>query len=247
MTTSMLTQLLIFTVASVALTVGVGAIPLLKLWKEDHLHSFVSFSAGVMMATAFLHLMPDTLERADHTLIGPCILGSFLALFLLEKFVMIHPCEESHCDYHTIGLASFAGMIIHTFFDGLALGSAMLIPGLGWVVFAAIMAHKVPSSFALASILKKARWTNARIALFLLFFSLTIPFGAFCSSTFLKSLGDPFTGIALALSLGTFLYVATSDFLPDVHRHQEHRIKNLLFFFGGITLIAITVIFVPHV
>lgn len=242
----MIPQLLTFTFASVLLTVGVGVIPLLKHWKEDHLHSFVSFSAGIMMATAFLHMMPDTIERANPHIIGPCILGSFVFLFLLEKFVMIHPCEESHCDYHTIGLASFAGMITHTFFDGLALGSAMLVPKLGPIVFIAIMAHKIPSSFALASILKKARWQNSSIVLFLLFFSLTIPAGAFCSLTFLSSVGEDITGVALALSLGAFLYVATSDFLPDVHRHEEHRLRNLLYFFAGIAVIAITVFYVPH-
>ncbi len=243
----MYSQLLIFAFTSILLTVGVGIIPFLKHWKADHLHSFVSFSAGVMIATAFLHLMPETLERADHKIIGPCILGSFLTLFLLEKFVMIHACEESHCDYHTLGLAAFVGMIIHTFFDGLALGSAMLVPGLGTIVFAAIMAHKIPSCFALASILKKAKWKNTKALIFLFIFSLTIPLGALFSLSFLQAEDSRFTGVALALSLGTFLYIATSDFLPDVHRHQDHRLKNLLCFFGGITLISLSVLFLPHV
>ena len=159
---------------------------------------------------------------------------------------MLHPCEETHCDYHTMGMAAFAGMLTHTFFDGFALGSALMVPGLGTVVFFAIMAHKIPSSFALSSILRKAKWKRGKILLFILVFGSIIPLGAFVSVSLLKSIGDQAVGIALALSLGTFLYISTSDFLPEVHRAHDRRFKNLAAFLGGIVLLALMAFLLPE-
>lgn len=248
---SLYQNLATFGTLAILLTLLGGAVPLLRHWKEDHLHTFVSFSAGVLIATAFLHLMPDAISRGNPLWVGFCILVSFLFLFILEKFVMLHPCEETHCDYHTIGVAAFAGMLTHTFFDGFALGSALMVPGLGGrpglgsVVFFAIMAHKIPSSFALASILRKAKWSRRKILLFIFIFGSIIPLGALVSVSLLKSIGDQAVGVALALSLGTFLYISTSDFLPEVHRAHDRRFKNLAAFLGGIVLLALMAFLLP--
>lgn len=231
-------QLLLFSLLAVVLTLAGGSIPLLKAWKEDHLHSFVCFSAGVLLSTAFLHLLPDALERAEARNVGACILLSFLFLFILEKFIMLHPCEETHCDYHTMGKAAFVGMLIHTFFDGFALGASVLVKNLGSVVFLAIMAHKIPSSFSLASILKAAKWSTGKIVFYIFIFGFVIPVGAYTSNSLLHLVGEKTIGIALSLSLGTFLYISTSDFLPEVHRAQNRRLKNLASFVLGIALMA---------
>jgi zinc and cadmium transporter len=244
---SLYSRLFFFGALSILLTVLGGAIPLLRRWQEDHLHNFVSFSAGVFMATAFLHLLPEAIAMVPPVQIGAYILGSFLALFILEKFIMLHPCEESHCDYHTIGLAAFFGMLIHTFFDGVALGASLMVGNLGSVVFFAIMAHKVPSSFSLASILKKAKWSTRKILVFIFIFGAIIPLGALASLTVLKTVGDQAVGIGLALSLGTFIYIATSDFLPEVHRVHSNKFKNLASFLLGILLIAGMKFLLPHV
>lgn len=236
-------SLVLYGSLSILLTVLGGVIPLLRHWKEDHLHSFVSVSAGLLLSTAFLHLMPETFERVEPQVGSALILLSFLVLFVIEKFVMLHPCEESHCDYHTIGIASYVGMVIHTFFDGVALGTSFLVPGLSGIVFLAIMMHKVPSSFSLACILKKAKWPTPRIFLFLALFGSLIPLGSSLSSYFLSQMGDKVIGYGLALSLGTFIYISTSDFLPEVHRRDSHRIRSLLSFLAGIFLGCLSAFF----
>lgn len=231
---------------AILLTILGGVFPLMRHWKEDHLHGLVSLSAGILLATAFLYLMPDALERLEPHRAGLWILASFVSLFILEKFIMLHPCEESHCDYHTVGVTAYAGMLIHTFFDGVALGSAFFVKDLGGMIFVAIMAHKIPSSFSLACILKKAGWSTGRILLFLALFGSMLPLGALASAAVIGHLGTDAIGYALALSLGTFLYISTSDFLPEVHRKNEGRFFNLGLFLMGVVLIyALTRIF-PH-
>lgn len=242
-----LNTVLFYSSIAIFCTVISGLIPVLGRWKEDHLHGFVSFSAGILLATAFLHLLPDTLERTSPHTVGFFILASFLGLFILEKFVMLHPCEETHCDYHTVGITAFVGMIIHTFFDGFALGAAIKAGGtLPRMVFFALMAHKIPSSFALGSILCKAKWPKARIALFILIFASIIPLGTVISLNVLNEIGGEWVGVALALSLGTFLYISTSDFLPEVHHPHGSRLKSLIYFLSGIGLMAFLALGLPH-
>ncbi|MBX7149169.1 ZIP family metal transporter [bacterium] len=235
---SFLSQFFVYGILAVSLTLISGAIPLLNRWKDDHLHGFVSFSAGVLIAIAFVYMLPETMEHLPADKAGLCILGSFLLLFIIEKFVMLHPCEESHCNYHTVGLTAFFGMLTHTFFDGLILGASLLVPHLAPLVFFGIMAHKIPSSFALGSILRKAGWPSVKIILFLLVFGSVIPAGAFTSHYLLESVQGPGVGIAFALSLGTFLYISTSDFLPEVHRAHNRRFHNLVFFLIGIVVMV---------
>ncbi|MDO8519073.1 MAG: ZIP family metal transporter [Deltaproteobacteria bacterium] len=231
-------QILLYALLALVLTIAGGTVPLLARWKETHLDNFVSFSAGILLATAFLHLLPEALLKIPGREAGVAILAAFIFLFILEKFVMFHPCDESHCDYHTIGAAAFAGMSIHTFFDGFALGAAFEVAGLAPLVFLAIMAHKIPSSFSLASILKKAAWPLPRILVFVILFSLIIPLGMFVSHSILSGIGEKPVGFALAASLGTFIYISTSDFLPQVHRAGPGRFAKLVSFGIGIALMT---------
>ncbi|MDO8519958.1 MAG: ZIP family metal transporter [Deltaproteobacteria bacterium] len=240
-------QMLSFGLLAVGLTLAGGAIPVLSRWKEAHLDNFISFSAGVLLATAFLHLLPDALDKISGREAGPVILASFIFLFVLEKFVMLHPCEEGHCDYHTIGAAAFAGMSIHTLFDGFALGASFGVVGLAPLVFMAIMAHKIPSSFTLATILKKGGWPARRILLFIFLFGLIIPLGMVISHSILNSIGDRAVGLALAASLGTFIYIATSDFLPQVHRAGPGRMAKLIAFGLGIALMTAVTYCLPAI
>lgn len=216
-----------------------GIIPLWERWRHHHLHHFVSFSAGVLIATAFLHILPDAIGQASPKKIGVCVLASFLTLFILEKFVMLHACEETHCDYHTVGMAAFLGMSLHTFFDGIALGASLLVPKLAPIVFFAIIIHKIPESFSLASILRKTPWSLRKIFVFIFAFSLIVPIGAATSLKIFDFVGQGFVGIALSLSLGTFIYISTSDFLPEVHRAHSSRMKNLLSFLSGVVVVAV--------
>jgi zinc and cadmium transporter len=206
----------------------------------------LSFSGGVMLGAAFFYMLPEAVELGGVGTV-PVVLIGFLTLYLLERFVLIHICaepgmnqalstatmdrphdhpghvhgDEAGCEVHTLGLAAWIGMSIHTMVDGFALGAANHQEGLGLLVFIAILAHKIPSSFSLSAILRgegygrlKALWMNA-------FFALMVPLGAgvYLAARSLLPMGtERFTAYALAFSGGTFLHLSLSDILPDLHR-----------------------------
>jgi zinc and cadmium transporter len=228
-----------------------GALPLVGRVQRNDLG--LSFSAGVMLGAAFFHMLPEAAAGAGLRAI-PFVLVGFLFLFLLERFVLVHICaepgpaaaaggaapglalqrHEAHghahagtgCDVHTIGLAAFVGLSLHTLVDGFALGAASSERALGFLVFLAILAHKVPSSFSLSAILRAEGYSRGRALLMNGAFAATVPLGAGLY-LLLRDLvqAASFTALALATSAGTFLHLALSDILPDLHRRGGSKLK----------------------
>src|SRR4029077_2918978 len=55
----------------------------------------------------------------------------------------------SHASY-----AALLGLVIHTFFDGVAIASGLLVSAwLGGVIFTAVFLHKLPEGFTVASLM----------------------------------------------------------------------------------------------
>jgi zinc and cadmium transporter len=141
-----------------------------------------------------------------------------------------HAPEHAHtatgCDVHTIGLAAFVGLSLHTIVDGFALGAASSERALGFLVFLAILAHKVPSSFSLSSILRAEGYSRRRSLLMNAAFATMVPIGA---GLYLALRGlvhtESFTPLALAASSGTFLHLALSDIIPDLHRRGGSKLR----------------------
>jgi len=137
-----------------------------------------------------------------------------------------HAHAGTGCDVHTMGLAAFVGLSLHTVVDGFALGAASSEQALGFLVFLAILAHKVPSSFSLSAILRGEGYSRRRALLMNGAFATMVPIGA---GLYLLLRGlvqtESFTPLALAASSGTFLHLALSDILPDVHRRGGSKLK----------------------
>ncbi|MDP2603781.1 MAG: hypothetical protein Q8S00_14485 [Deltaproteobacteria bacterium] len=73
-------------------------------------------------------------------------MSGFLLIFVMERFVFIHACEEHECDIHQMGIPAFLGISLHSLLDGVALGAGLLLPQLGAVVLLAVIVHKMPDS-----------------------------------------------------------------------------------------------------
>jgi zinc and cadmium transporter len=154
--------------------------------------------------------------------------------------------DEAGCEVHTLGLAAWIGMSLHTMVDGFALGAANHQAGLGLLVFIAILAHKIPSSFSLSAILRAEGYTRGRALAMNAFFALMVPLGA---GVYLLLGGltnlEHFTAGALAFSGGTFLHLALSDVLPDLHRRLSSRWRATLSLLAGLALMW-TLRFIHH-
>jgi zinc and cadmium transporter len=230
-----------------------GALPLLGGARRSD--TLLSFSAGVMLGAGFIHMLPEAVAGAGYRVV-PFVLVGFLFLFLVERFVLVHVCAEpgpvagdpghgnpghdhahgaTGCQVHTLGLAAFVGLSLHTLVDGFALGAASHEAGLGFLVFLAILAHKIPSSFSLSAILAAEGWSRPRALLMNAAFALMVPAGAALYLVARSALPvAAFTSYALAASAGTFLHLALSDILPDLHRRGVSRLRLSAALLAGI-------------
>jgi zinc and cadmium transporter len=219
---------------SVAILFGAaaGAALALATGKKARLVALLAFAAGVMLGAAFFHMLPEAFHLGGYVVFTWVPVG-FLVLFVLERYVLAHACEEPpDCEEHVhgraLGLTAFLGLSAHTLFDGIALGSAVR-EGIGLIAFTAILAHKLPSSLSLAAILRAEGKRKRSVMLFTIAYGLMVPAGAVIYF-FLDSLVtiNQFAAKALALSAGTFLYIAVSDLLPHINRHAEKgRMKHV--------------------
>ncbi|KAK0449234.1 Zinc/iron permease [Armillaria borealis] len=140
------------------------------------------------------------------------------------------------------------GLVIHSLADGLALGVSLFPSNaddssrLSLIVFLAIMVHKAPTSLALTTSLLATSLPRPDCKKHLAIFSATTPVATFVTYAFLSFFGAgdhaDWTGLALLISGGTFLYVATvlqpvSDHSGSENASEIHKVMRVtLIIFG---------------
>lgn len=210
-----------------AVTMIGGWIPTIKDWSQNTFRMLISFCAGILLGAVFFHMVPEITEVLGRQIGFPVILG-FLAIYVMEKFIMVHPCEEGHCDYHKIGLAAYAGIGFHSILDGVAIGAASML-NMSVVILLAVTIHKFPAALALSSILMKGgEFSSRKVLAYMVIFALITPAAAILSTFALEEFNPYPVGFALGVSAGTFLYISIGDLLPTVHEGDEKKLNNLI-------------------
>lgn len=209
-----------------------GAIILRRHWDKRYLKYFVALGAGFMLATALVEMVPESM-RLRPTMGGLLILIGYMLVHFAEHTITphFHFGEETHADEFVHRHKSYSvlvGLIIHTFFDGIAIASGFIVSNwLGWVIFIAIFLHKLPEGFTVASVML-ASGRSGRMA-----WASSFMLG---SATLLGVLTMGLTqravSVGLPLSAGVTIYVAASDLMPEVNK--EPGVKMALVVFLGV-------------
>lgn len=218
-----------FLVSSIAF---VGLFITGKFWNQRIEMRLISFAAGVLLATAFLDILPEALENAQgNTDILIAALGAMVVFYFIEKTVHgthHHSGGESHVHHHSSSrYFVLLGDGMHNFVDGVAIGTGFLVdPGLGVATTLAVIAHEVPSELADYSILVHGGYTRARALFYNFLSALTAMLGAGAVFLFGQAVEDHLA-LILAASAGMFIYIAAANLIPELH-HQ--RIKGRLIY-----------------
>ena len=231
-------------VIAAAIFIG-GIVPLARHWHSHRLPIVLSLAAGLMLGSAFFHLIPEAYEISGAQ-VGTFVLLGFLFLYSIEKFITVHICEALDCEVHHLGIAAFIGIAIHSVVDGLALGSGLLVPGLGFPVFLAIFAHKAPEAFSLTSVLLHSGTKKTKVVLVQLLTLLMIPGGAYLAYYFIGANNPLWIGRAIGFAAGTFLHISLSDLLPEVHKHSHIKTLNYFAFVLGLLVMWLLALYLPH-
>lgn len=218
---------------------------LFALKQKDNLHLILGFSAGAVLGIAFFDLMPESLNLGGLSFGNDTILlfiaGGFMVFMLLDRFVSLHACrdgEECHNDRHkgTLGATTFS---VHSFLDGAAIGLAFKVsPAVGVIVTAAVLAHDFSDGINTVSIVLKNQGSVKIAFKWLLADAIAPVLGA--GSTLFFTLPSDKLGLVLAVFAGFFLYLGTSDLLPESH-HDHPTIWTTVSTLLGMSVILVVV------
>ena len=204
------------------------------------------FSAGILVGVAILHLLPETFRVLGNRATAPFLFG-FLILFVLEKFILVHPCEEDEeCAVHRLGKWAFIGISFHALIDGIALGTGAFVPDLGMMVLLGLIFHKIPAAMSLAIILMTSHFSRKKTVILIILFSLATPLGGIFSLYGLNHFSQDFLGWALGISAGTFLAIASGDLLMPMHTHDERPVVTIFSFLLGLSIAFLGWFIAPH-
>jgi zinc and cadmium transporter len=232
----MLAHLAFATVAAAADLAG--AVIITTAHERTHLplRYVVAGGAGFMLAAAFVRMLPET-SHVPHAFLF--VLIGYFGVHLFEHAVAphFHFGAEVHEDKllrPSAGYLAVLGLGVHTVFDGVAIAAGFMVsPALGLVLFLAVLLHKLPEGFTIASIMLASGHSRAAAIAAGGALSVFTIAGAVATDLFAKA----HVGYALALSAGVTIYVAASDLIPEVNREGGPALAYTVF--GGLVFFVI--------
>ncbi len=187
-----------------------------------------AFGAGFMLAVAFLAMLPHAFESSGSAALS--VLVGYLLVHLTQHVLTphFHFGEETHEHEMVgpwVGMAALLGLLLHTFFDGVAIASGFSVSAsLGVLVFTGILLHKVPEGVTVASIMLASGNTRAQAIAGVLLLG-----GSTVAGVLLTHRVAPLAQHGLALSAGVTIYVAASNLVPEMQREPGWRYPSSVF------------------
>ena len=252
------------------LTAGIGSVWLAALLSFGVLARYtqhmLSLAAGALLATAFMHLLPEAFEsQASARDLFATLLMGLVFFFLLDKAELWHHGHEhgvsdkhdyghdhghddqrgphSHQEVKSGAWAVLAGDSVHAFGDGVLIASAFMADiRLGIVASLAVLVHEVPHHMGDLVVLRQSS-NNRRAALTKVSLAGAVTaLGGIIGYALVDQLYDwlPFF---LIMASSSFIYVALADLIPQLQKRVTARetaaqIAWLVIGIGLVTLIS---------
>lgn len=213
------------TVLSILLAAAVSFGPLSRMVER-----LISFSAGMLMATALLHLLPESIHLGGEIHgVSVALLAGLVGFFILERLSLLRHDHHHELDGHDHphghdakragrgGWALLIGSTIHAFADGILIAAAFFAsPLLGLLTAVAIATHEIPQQVGNFLVLLNSGFSKSKA----LFFNVLTGCGAITGAIVgYLSLGEAADWVpyVLVVAAANFIYIALSDLIPQLH------------------------------
>ena len=196
----------------------------------------VAFAAGGLIGGAFFDIIPEASEYVkDITQLFFYIILGYTLFFILEKYLHWRHCHSPECKIHRLTYLNIMGDIVHNFSDGLILGAVFLINiKVGIATTLAIVFHEIPHELGNFTVLIYGGFSKHKALLFNFLSALFAVFGTiagyYCASKI-----SGFVSILLPAAAGGFIYIASCDLIPELHKEEDGKRSALImvtFIFG---------------
>lgn len=145
------------------------------------------------------------------------------------------------------GAVAIVALSVHSFFDGVAIGAAGGAAdgssgALPLAVFLSVMIHKPMDGVSVSVLLLDAGVGRGKLWAVQIAYAALVPIGAAAFVVTQGAITDAplFIGYTLAFSAGTFLAIALTDLLPELHFHTHDRNKLSAALLAGLAVMWLT-------
>ncbi|MFX1521041.1 MAG: ZIP family metal transporter [Promethearchaeota archaeon] len=234
-------------IAGTATLTGVFLLTKKEDWARKNSHFINSFAAGVILALALFHLMPEALELNEFALVYVFI--GFIVFYLLESVLILHSGAEIHymdkahigiaeslSEKRTKGIVVISGLGFHSLIDGIIIGVGFEVStSIGLLTSLGVILHEFPEGITSVSILLDAGMDKLAALRYSIIVAVATPIGSIGSLIFVLGVSEVIIGALLAIAAGTFLYVSASDLIPETHERDNK--KHAVILLGGVAFL----------
>ncbi len=199
---------------------------------KKYLPYFFAFAAGSLISVTFFDILPESLEIAQKAgietrSIMTILVGSFFFYTVLEKYFLTHHHDDDHP--HIMGPVGAGGLIIHSFLDGVSIGTAFQVgEKIGFIVALAVLFHDFTDGINTVSLMLKNNHHVDKAKLFLIADALAPVAGVLFTN--LIRINEASLAMMLAFFAGEFIYIGASNLLPETHKHSAWKMISSMGF-----------------
>ncbi len=203
----------------------------------------VSFAAGALLGDVFLHILPEMSESGFGSREGIYVLGGIFLFFALERLVWWHRSHSEHNEeIHTMVYLSQVGDTLHNFIDGIIITASYFISvPVGIATTLAVIFHEIPQELGNFAILIHGGWKVSKALFYNFLSALAAVVGAIITLVFLRDL-EILPAWLPALAASSFIYIAMSDLIPEIHQEKNHKKSALLLAWFVLGVVAMGVL-----
>lgn len=201
----------------------------------------ISFSAGALIGGAFLHILPEILEKTNSPAVFYYIILGIALFFLMEKYFYWRHCHDGVCDVHAFTYLNLIGDGFHNFIDGMVIAASFIVSiKLGIATTLAVIFHEIPQELGDFGVLVYGGFSKQKALVFNFISALTAMLGAIVGYS-MSHFAQGFVNFILPLTAGGFIYIATSDLIPEIHKESNPMRSTFAFitFLFGIAFMAL--------
>jgi zinc and cadmium transporter len=202
----------------------------------------IGLSAGALMGGAFLHLLPEAVEKSTGLDVYLFVLIGFILFFLIEKVLHWRHCHKGECDVHTFHYMNLVGDSIHNFIDGLIMAASFVVSiPLGITTTIAIATHEIPQEIGDFGVLLYGGFSKKRAIMLNFVVALTAVLGGIVGY-FVSNLIENIVVFILPFAAGGFIYIAATDLVPEIRKELDMKkyMATLFVFICGILIMWVT-------
>ncbi len=208
----------------------------IKNISEKNTKLLISFSGAYLFSITVLHLIPETFTGEHNHTIGLFILIGFFLQIILEQFSK--GVEHGHVNINgSIPMSMLIGLGVHSFIEGMPLGSHHHYSHMHSSLLSAIVLHKIPVGIVLTHMLIESKMSKAKIILLISLFAIITPLGTFFSE-YISNISNYYREI-MAIVIGMFLHISTTVLFESSEGHHFNSRKAISIVIGlSIALIS---------